>query len=282
MVANKKFLTDYPYIAKEWNFQKNKTDIEIISYGSSRNIWWKCVKGHEWQAQIRARTRQKANCPYCTGLYASKENNLSICYPELVKSEWCFEKNKKTSPFEVTIKSNKKFWWKCKHGHFWKASVYSRTEKKTGCIYCANLKVSKTNNLKTVSPRIASEWHPSKNHPIKPKDVIAKTGKKYWWKCKNGHEWQSSPANRFRRGCPYCGKHFVTKEKSLKYKYPELAKEWHPKKNVGISPNKIHANSNKKIWWKCKKGHEFLAVVANRHQRNKISKCPQCKLNNKI
>ena len=29
--------------------------------------------------------------------------------------------------------------------------------------------------------------------------------KKVWWKCKNNHEWQSSPNNRMRgSGCPVC------------------------------------------------------------------------------
>ena len=67
MVANKKFLTDYPYIAKEWNFQKNKTDIEIISYGSSRNIWWKCKKGHEFLAVVANRHQRNKifKCPQC-------------------------------------------------------------------------------------------------------------------------------------------------------------------------------------------------------------------------
>ena len=273
----------FPKIAKEFNYEKNKNfSPENLISGSHLKIWWICKKGHEWKAEVRSRTRLKTNCPYCSGSLATKENNLAVLFPKLVKNEWCFKRNKKILPSNVTPQSNKKYWWKCKFGHTWKAGVHNRTERKSGCVYCANLKVSNTNNLKVVSPKIASEWHPTKNYPIKPSQIIAKTGKRYWWKCKHGHEWQNSPANRFTRGCPYCGKHFVTIEKSLKYKYPELAKEWHPKKNIGIAPDKIHANSNKKVWWRCKYGHEFLAVIANRHQRNKISKCLQCKSNSKI
>ena len=92
MVANKKFLTDYPYIAKEWNFQKNKTDIEIISYGSSRNIWWKCVKGHEWKATPYSRIVRNTKCPYCSNRKVNNENNLQKLFP-LIAKEWHPTKN---------------------------------------------------------------------------------------------------------------------------------------------------------------------------------------------
>ena len=267
----------FPIVAQE--FHKNKNGglkPKNLSPGSHKKYWWKCNKGHEWKAIIKSRTEQKTGCPYCSGHLATKDTNLKKLHPKIVK-EWDFIKNGKLDPSKLRPSSNLKVWWKCNKGHSWYTRISGRTLKKTGCIYCANIKVSNTNNLLVVSPKLALEWHPTKNKPLEPKDIIAKTGKKYWWKCKNGHEWQNSPANRFSRGCPFCGKHYVTYEKSLKYKYPELAKEWHPNKNKAITPDKIHANSNKKVWWKCKKGHEFSAVVSNRHQRNKISKCKFCK-----
>ena len=32
-------------------------------------------------------------------------------------------------------------------------------------------------------------------------------------------------------------------------------------------------NSDKKVWWKCKNGHEWQAMIGNRHRGNG---CPYC------
>ena len=45
---------------------------------------------------------------------------------------------------------------------------------------------------------------------------------------------------------------------------PELAAQWHPTKNGDLTPDKISKNSNKRVWWKDKYGHEWLAAVKSR------------------
>ena len=56
-----------PEIAKEWNYQKNGSlKPEYILANSSKKVWWKCSKGHEWQATIYSRN-QGNGCPYCSG-----------------------------------------------------------------------------------------------------------------------------------------------------------------------------------------------------------------------
>lgn len=46
--------------------------------------------------------------------------------------------------------------------------------------------------------------------------------------------------------------------------HPELSKEWHPIKNGKLTPQDITAGSNNKVWWQCKKGHEWEATIVNR------------------
>ena len=49
------------------------------------------------------------------------------------------------------------------------------------------------------------EYNYEKNKDIKPTDVLCGSNKKVWWKCRNGHEWESTVNNRARgRGCPIC------------------------------------------------------------------------------
>ena len=58
----------YPDIAKEWHPTKNG-DLrpENFMRGSHKKVWWKCSKGHEWEAIIsnRARKSKGTGCTSC-------------------------------------------------------------------------------------------------------------------------------------------------------------------------------------------------------------------------
>ena len=75
-------------------------------------------------------------------------------------------------------------------------------------------------------------------------------------------------------GCPYCaGKKVLSGYNDLQTVNPTLAKEWNYEKNEGLTPAEVMPNSNKKVWWKCQKGHEWQAVISNRNNGNG---CPYC------
>ena len=63
------------------------------------------------------------------------------------------------------------------------------------------------------------------------------------------------------------------KERSLAYLNPKLAKEWDYEKNYPLTPSDVTYGSNKKVWWKCQKGHMWLASVKTRFHGHK---CPYC------
>lgn len=65
------------------------------------------------------------------------------------------------------------------------------------------------------------------------------------------------------------------KENSLSVRNPELAKEWNYIMNEGMSPDDFSYASNKKVWWICKKGHEWKAAINARTGRSH-SGCPVC------
>ena len=74
-----------PEIAKEWNYEKNvNLKPEHFAANSNKKVWWKCSKGHEWQAVIASRNSGGCGCPYCAGLYAIEgENDLQAVNPVL-------------------------------------------------------------------------------------------------------------------------------------------------------------------------------------------------------
>ena len=108
---------------------------------SGKKVWWKCSKGHEWQAIIQGRNKG-ASCPYCAGQKVAKgSNDFATINPQLA-SEWNYEKNGDLRPEDFAVASNKKIWWVCNKGHEWQATINNRNNG-TGCPYCSNKKNSK-------------------------------------------------------------------------------------------------------------------------------------------
>jgi hypothetical protein len=101
--------------------------------------------------------------------------------------------------------SNKKVWWLCEKGHEWEISVNARS-RGHNCPYCANQIVLKGyNDLETLNPRLAKEWHPINNGDLLPSDVMPGSNKKAWWLCEQGHEWQAQISSRNKgAGCMTC------------------------------------------------------------------------------
>ncbi|PET72766.1 hypothetical protein CN533_05010 [Priestia megaterium] len=272
----KRYLLEYPQLMKEWHATKNYAlDPLTMTYGSSKWVWWQCDKGHEWRVQIYNRTNEKkpTGCPYCTGRLPSKENCLESLFPEISK-EWHPSMNQKLLPRDVAPKSGKKAWWRCNKGHAYHMVIADRTSQGSGCPYCLGKKVDKTNNLYITHPHIAKEWHPNKNGDLTAKDVTKGKRLKVWWQGKCGHEWDAYIYSRTGSdsGCPYCSGRLTERKYSIAYMNPTLAKQWHPIKNNGITPEEVLPGSGKSIWWMCEQGHEWEAVVSSR----KKSGCPYC------
>ena len=286
-MAEKKYIIDNAELMAEWDWEKNKElgiDPKKITIGSDKRVFWKCKKGHSWQTSVRPRAVDCTRCPYCSGKKPILGvNDLSTTHPELCL-EWNYEKNIDISPAEVSKASTKKVWWKGKCGHEWQATIGSRTAG-NGCPYCSNVKVLVGyNDLLTLNPEIASEWHPTRNGEFQPQDFIIGSGKKAWWKCRVcGYEWQTSIVNRTKAnstGCPKCKIELAAIKnstpnpgESLFDINPELAKEWHPTKNGELTPKDVFPSSDKTVWWKCIVGHEWEATI---NVRNRGIGCIQC------
>jgi|SaaInlStandDraft_7_1057024.scaffolds.fasta_scaffold262897_1 hypothetical protein len=55
----------------------------------------------------------------------------------------------------------------------------------------------------------------------------------------------------------------ATPEYNLEILYPDVAKEWHPTKNKLLTLKDVTPGCNKKVWWKCKGGHEWQTLASN-------------------
>lgn len=114
-------------LLREWDSERNlPLTPESVSYGSKKKVWWTCEHGHHWQAAVHTRTGSGTGCPYCSGRFPiSGENDLATKYP-LLAQEWNTEKNGDLTPRDVLPGSHRIVWWRCAHGHQWRADQIPR------------------------------------------------------------------------------------------------------------------------------------------------------------
>jgi len=275
--------TLYPVLADEWHPTANGSlTPRSIRPGSKKRVWWQCSvdASHKWPATINSRVRGN-NCPICSGRCIIPSTSLRAFYPVLA-DEWHPTKNSDLNPDSISPRSGKIIWWKCSRdpSHEWPASVVSRVGG-GGCHVCAGRIASATTSLRALRPDLATEWHTDRNSDITPDDVTPGSRLKVWWRCSKdiSHEWPAVVSNRSRlgSGCPVCAGMVATASTSLAIVSPELAAEWHPTKNVDLTPNCVLPNSGKRVWWQCQfdPTHVWDAIIGN---RSKGRGCPFCRL----
>lgn len=263
-------LKNHKELMKEYNFEKNKDiDLNTVTCGSNKKVWWKCSKNHEWEDSPNHRVNGR-NCPICSNHRVLEGyNDLATTNPELLK-EWDYKKNEPIKPTEVTQGSMKKVWWICQKGHSY--DQYINLKVKGGiCPICSNHRVLKGyNDITTTNPELLKEWDYKKNS-LTPEEVTNGSGKKVWWiclKCKNSYEATISGRSS-GMGCPYCA------GKKVKIGFNDL-KTWCEKNNRNDLINEfdnekndfditsITVGSGKKIWFMCPNGHSYQTTLNSR------------------
>ena len=200
--------TLYPALAKEWHPTENgNLKPEDVTPGSGKEVWWLCSEGHPYLMEVNQRAKRGYGCPYCSGHRALKGvNDLATTHPDLAK-EWNYEQNGNLTPHDVTAGSRKKVWWLCEKGHAYEQLIIKRSNRGAACPYCSGHKVLRGfNDLATVNPRLAKEWHPTENGDLTPFDVTAGSGKRVWWLCPLGHAYWATihDRNSDDTQCPIC------------------------------------------------------------------------------
>ncbi|MBT7895904.1 MAG: zinc-ribbon domain-containing protein, partial [Flavobacteriales bacterium] len=231
---------------------------------------------HVWYSEIKIRAiGNESGCPICVGKKVVPSNCLAITHHHLEK-QWHPTFNGDKKPEDYTAGSHEKIWWKCREDpkaddHVWYSEIKSRTRgNKSGCPICINRRewpVPST-SLKKTHPKLAKEWHPTEN-------IYKETGhfpigklEDLWRPClyDENYEWKVTINARARLLKLYS--HF---DDDIN---PFLAKEWEPTKDK--KPEHFTAGSNEKIWWKCRKGHKWPALIKSRTRTDKPTGCLEC------
>lgn len=266
--------SQYPNIAKEWNYSKNPSLLpKFITPRSNKKVWWMDNLGHEWEATPDKRTSRNQKCPFCSGVqYLEGFNGLEITHPHLAK-EWSPKNSLHYN--DPAIRSVSVILWVGDCGHEWEEKL---TNRKSGarCPVCfKRIPKHVAGSFVYEYPELLKEWDHDKNQNIFPDKITSGSPKKVWWLGLCNHSWYAAISKRVSgTGCPFCSGHKVKQGfNDLATKNTKLADEWHPYLNLGLQVTELSANSHKKVWWLGDCGHEWEATI---NHRNNGSGCSIC------
>lgn len=325
----------FPEIAAEINHEKSPCDPAQLGAKSSYQLWWKCDRGHTWQAPISRRTVEKRGCRFCSSqtslpeirLYTELKSifpqalgrekvsgyELDILLPKLkIGVEYdgsYFHRNNddrdteklnaltalgfsifrmREEPLALScndtgVKANHEAPSKNEIDYLLRLMMASIPAIQDVCeAYCALPSFAadkefrricsylpgppEENSLAELVPDLLNQWNTAKNYPLAPSMFHPRSGKKVWWICELGHEWEATIDKRAGsgRGCPYCSNKKVGYGNSLADRYPEIAEQWYQPQNGEITPDKVTFGSGAKVWWKCENNHIHQARVVDK------------------
>lgn len=332
-----------PDLAKEWHPTKNGKlkPTDVLPY-SEQKVWWQCRRGHEWKASISNRY-QGRNCQQCS--YELKTSFPEQCIVFYLSQYYVIESRKKINNWEIDVylpeynigieydgiayhkrlrledrekrkeialKKEKIELIRIKEDYekqgednniiyFIVDYKYSNLEAALNklCnkinkitqkeiildininrdrqkIYKNYIAYEKKNNFATKFPELLEFWNYEKNENLIPEYFSYQSNKSVWWKCKKcDGEWKESVINVAKGNrCPFCSGHRILRGyNDLETLNPILSNEWNYERNGDLLPSMVTCGSNRKVWWKCKNGHEWFETV---NRRNKNIICPYC------
>lgn len=244
---------------------KRKTTDDYINLASIRGItWlgegipkntkcktsWSCSRGHVWQSRYND-IHNGYGCPYC----AHSLKKTSGDYAKLAASRGVFWLG--PMPSNVATKTR----WMCQRGHAWDARFQDISSCGSGCPICA-YKVRSMPTKKT-----PSDYHilATKKGFVWEGPTVNRVKEKTWWRCNEGHRWETSYASVRQNRCPYCSGNIRKTAEDYKALAKKRGVKW-------LADNDIKNNKTLTSWL-CPKGHVWESSYNN---MSRWGNCPFC------
>ena len=243
-----KSIADDPIQSKYWDYKRNPEDPKDIPFRSQGYYYWICPEcGISYKRNASYQYVSSHLCNAC----ADKARLANHAATRLIRSEkvsdrpnllaqWDYDKND-INPDRVLAHSVTEYWWRCPMCGKSEKSTPDKKYNAKVCWDCGN-KVGGINKRKSEvkrkgsfgqqHPHLAKEWHPTLNGNITPYDITSGCGDYFYWKCKYGHIFHTSPHERVKRhaGCPTC-------RKWLRTSFTEQAIAFYLEKVTTVLPN---------------------------------------------
>lgn len=269
--------TKYPELYTQLDKEKNAgIDLDKLSAGSHKKVWWTCEKGHSYLSTVYSRTSGR-NCGICSKrVVVPGVNDLLTTHPDLLKS---ISPNNTIPPETVTSGSAKKLLWVCDNNHEWSAQVKNIVAG-YWCPTCSGrVPITGVTDISTSDPDIVSKWW-SPNNEVAPSSLSRGSDRECLWLCSSGHEYLMTVYRRISlgRGCPYCsGQKVLVGGTDLETVRPDIATWWSPEN--AKKPSEVTVSSNYAPKLECPKGHIIQMRLCEISYR--VNLCARCAPNNK-
>lgn len=268
--------TTNPELKESWDYKRNSVDPKTVIRGSNKHVWWKCKRGHSWQASISSRTRKLGtNCPYCAkelqtslqenviNFYVSKvfKTQTNVKFPFLNKREVDIYLPK----FSIAIEYD---------GAHWHTQYQADLNKDLLCQKhnIQLIRLREPNCPIYESPSIKIPTQSPSNSQTYLQSAIIKL-------LKILQQLTDVPisidVNIARDYVNILQTREINNKEHSCADLP-IAKEWNYEKNGQLLPSAFEPNSNKRVWWKCEHGHEWQAIIQSRTRTKNPCGCPFC------
>jgi len=207
---------------------------------------WRCKERHVWEANLY-NIRGGGWCPIC-----SRIKRVEACRLVLKKMQHIARERGGGCSSKKYVNSQTKLKWICKEGHVWKTTP-EVIKRGHWCPICSYNKVSEAQRLIFEKAQdIARE----RGGKCLSKEYANKYTK-LQWECKKGHRWEAHPRH-MKKGswCRICSYTKMGKERRLTIEEMQgIAKA-----RGGECLSKDYVNSQTRLRWRCKEGHEWKAT----------------------
>ena len=265
-----------PELAAEWHPTKNGslTPFDVRPRGRA-SAWWQCRFGHEWYAQVAPRA-EGVGCPRCSIIGISErqvrlEYELAAAglpvehdYPPItVKGRRPIRADIAMPSIRVVVEYD---------GSYYHARKGRADRLQTAALESAGWTVLRVREQPLTSlgghEVFVSPTEPIKSVAIKVLRALAGLG----YTAKNLVEYETDPNEWAKQQASEAL--YKYRAKSLLSEFPNVAREFDPKKNDGVTPDKVHPGSNTKFRWTCSDcGYEWRTMVWIRTAGHG---CPRC------
>jgi hypothetical protein len=267
--------TSHPEIAMQLVDELNDgVTGELVTYGSTKKLWWECAKGHRWNNSPNSRSNGGTGCPVCSNtIVLPGFNDLATTRPDLA-AELADELNDGVTAKDFMKGSGgKKLWWRCDQGHLWKATPNDRNSG-YGCRHCAG---RFSQPLSVTHPEIARQFIKAVNGEWSPEIVTAGSSLRGLWECDRGHRWEADIVSRKKGyGCSKCYlAPAIEGTNDLATTHPLIASQLVDALNEGVTSAQVTSGSSRILWWECGDHHRWRTTVSARTRINPTA-CPAC------
>jgi len=274
-------VTEFPNIAKQWNYIKNKelTPLEM-SPKSNKKVWWICEynSNHTWVDRVANRTLLNRKCPICSKEFTVSFPARVLYYYLKPYFEDCEIEYRFLSKYTLDIYlPNYKIVIEY-DGWYYHSSKESekRENKKDKLLQDNNITIIRIKEKKEEMKDIVYEDNIISYHLNKGQTNLDELIEKVLSVIEEKASIKINKDVNFKRDYQKIEDlyYHVRKSNSLAVKNPYLAKEWSD--NNKISPDTVNSGCNHKVKWICPIcNKEYEATVYNRFKHK--SACPYCR-----